>query len=126
MDVPAFLLRKLYRKGSLRDLGDGRFAFALQNPLGDATLVAPPVIVVNGVHYPPERIESPRVELAAISYKKPYAFRRGDHITLRFRGHLLRGGNRIHVQAATKEWGDLDIYVEDRPADGVVEDGDDG
>lgn len=115
MALPEFLLRKLYRKGSLRDLGGGRFAFTLQNPLGDATVVAPPDIVVNGVRIPPDRVES-RVPLGAISALNPFAFRRGDHFVLRFPGRLLRGGNRIHVTATTKEWGELSIYAEDRPA----------
>ncbi len=115
--LPEFLLRKLYRKGSLRETGDGRFAFGLQNPLGDATLVSPPRIVVNGIHYPPENVTSRIVDLARISAADPFPFRKGDRVTLRFTGHLLRGGNRIHITAQTKEWGELVIYTEDRLAD---------
>ena len=115
MVLPEFLLRKLYRKGSLREVGDGRFAFTLHNPLGDATLVAPPRIVVNGILYPPERVESRRVQLQAISAANPFTFRKGDRVTLRLPGHLLRGGNRIHITAETREWGQLVVYTEDRP-----------
>ena len=50
MGIPLFVLRKLYRRGSLTQTGERRFRFTLQNPLDDATLVAPPRIVINGVH----------------------------------------------------------------------------
>jgi len=114
--LPEFLLRKLYRKGSLRETAPGAFAFTLHNPLGDATLVEPPRIVVNGILFPPERVEA-GVALESISPLAPFPFRRGDRLTLRFQGHLLRGGNRIHIKAMTKEWGELSIYAEDRPAE---------
>jgi len=117
MAIPDFLLRKLYKRGSLRETGDGRFAFTLANPLGSATLLAPPHIVVNGIAYPPERIESRKLDVTTISKEHPYTFRKGERVTLRFPGHLLRGGNRIHILAETKEFGEVEIYVEDREAE---------
>jgi hypothetical protein len=115
--IPDFLLRKLYKRGSLRETGDGRFAFTLFNPLGPATLLAPPHIVVNGIAYAPERIQAKRVDVARISRDSPFTFRKGDKVTLRFPGHLMRGGNRIHISAETKEFGEVEIYVEDKEAE---------
>lgn len=107
----------MYKRGSLRETGDGRFAFTLLNPLGEATLVAPPTIVVNGIAYPPERIQAKAIDVATISQSAPFTFRKGDRVTLRFPGRLLRGGNRIHISAETREFGEVEIYVEDKEAE---------
>ncbi|MGB0653565.1 MAG: hypothetical protein ACPGQL_10235 [Thermoplasmatota archaeon] len=114
MGLPSFLLRKLYARGSLRATDDGGFTFALQNPLGTATLISPPDIVINGIRHDPAAVAADTgVDLAAISRDHPFRFAKGDKVTLSFKGHLLRGGNRIHVAAYTKEWGELDIFAEE-------------
>jgi hypothetical protein len=115
--IPDFLLRRLYRKGSLRTTADGRFAFTLHNILGTATVVAPPRVVVNGILYPPEKLQSRKVRPADITGRTPFVFRKGDRITVRMAGHLLRGGNRIQVTVQTREFGDLNIEVDDAEAD---------
>lgn len=117
MRIPDFVLRRLYRRGSLRETGDGRFAFTLQNTLAPATILAPPVIVINGIHYAPDQVRSKLIDVAAISASNPYAWRKGGRVTLRFPGRLLRGGNRIHITAETKEFGSIEIYVEDKEAE---------
>lgn len=117
MGIPDFLLRKLYRKGSLRTTGDGRFAFTLKNVLGTATVVAPPRVVVNGILYPPDALESKQVRPASITERTPFLFRKGDRVTVRMAGHLLRGGNRIQVVVKTREFGDLNIETDDAEAD---------
>jgi hypothetical protein len=115
--IPDFLLRRLYRKGSLRGTADGRFAFTLHNILGTATVVAPPRVVVNGVLYTADRLESKKVRPADITERTPFVFRKGDRLTVRMAGHLLRGGNRIQVTVQTREFGDLNIEVDDAEAD---------
>ncbi len=107
----------MYRRGSLRETAPNRFAFTLQNPLGTATIIQPPRITVNGINYPPDSMESKGFQVAAITEHMPFVFKRGEQVTLAFPGHLLRGGNRIHISARTKEFGDLDIYVEDKEAE---------
>ena len=128
--VPDFLLRKLYRKGSLRETADGRFGFVLQNPLGTGTVVGPPQVVVNGIAYRPGQVRAP-VDLAAITPQQPFLFRKGDRIDLSFPGRLLRGGNRIHMIVPTLEFGDVEFYVEDKEAEycdmpGLPRPGEDG
>lgn len=116
MLVPDFVLRRLYQRGSLRETGDGRFAFTLQNPLGEATLTAPPRIVVNGIAYRPEQVRAPGIDLGAISAQQPLLFRKGMSVQLEMPGRLLRGGNRIHITGQTREYGEVEVYVEDSEA----------
>ena len=117
MGIPDFLLRKLYRKGSLRTTADGRFGFTLHNILGTATVIAPPRVVVNGILYTPDKLQSKKVRPADIAERTPFVFRKGDRITVRMAGYLLRGGNRIQVTVKTREFGDLNIEVDDAEAD---------
>lgn len=117
MGVPAFLIRKLYKQGSLRETADGRFAFALRNPLGSATLVAPPRFTINGVRYDPDDIKADDINLRSISEDRPYVFAKGEEIEIVLPGRLLRGANRIHMVAQTREYGEIDLFVEDREAD---------
>ncbi len=116
MLVPEFLLRRLYKRGSLRETGDGRFAFTLQNPLRLATILAPPHIVVNGMSYRPDAVAFDRMDLTRIGTDNPFIFRKGENATLHFPGRLLRGGNRIHMTVQTKEFGSVEVYVEDKEA----------
>lgn len=117
MVLPEFLLRKLYRKGSLRETAANRFRFTLRNVLGTATVVTPPRVVVNGIAYAPGQVVSSRVDLAGIAPDRPFEFRKGDQVTLRMPGSLLRGGNRIEVVVRTKEFGELRIEAEDNCAE---------
>ncbi len=116
MAIPGFLLRKLYKRGSLRETGDNRFSFSIQNPLAKATLISPPTFVINGMHHAIETVHAKGIDLAAISEESPVVFEKGDVIDLHFKGRLLRGGNRIHLTVSTLEFDDLDILVEDREA----------
>lgn len=123
MALPAFVLRKLYRRGSLRQVGAGHFAFVLQNPLGTATLLEPPLIVVNGIRYDADDIEptplehSPDVDLDRVAPDHPFRFERGMAYDLRMPGRLMRAGNRIHLEVLTREWGTIDVLFEDAEQD---------
>lgn len=114
--VPDFLLRKLYRKGSLRETADGHFGFILQNPLGTGTVVGPPQIVINGVAYRPEQVKGP-IDFTKVTPATPFLFRKGSRVDLVFPGRLLRGGNRIHMTVPTLEFGEIELYVEDKEAE---------
>lgn len=80
----------------------------MQNPLATATLTTPPTIVVNGINYAANEIQC-EANLA----RPPISFAKGTEWTLAFPGHLLRGGNRIHFKAETKEFGTIEFLVED-------------
>lgn len=117
MGLPEFLLRKLYKKGSLHETAPGQFGFALFNRFGPATIVAPPHVSVNGITIPPERIRGVGVDLSAVSFQRPFEFAKGQEVALRLPGSLLRGGNHIRVIVQTKEFGELRIDVEDSSAE---------
>lgn len=118
MNVPAFLLRKLYKRGSLRQVSAARFAFQLHNPLAKATLTSPPEFVINGMHFEPSQVHATDgVDLATIGPDTPYEFLRGSSLELTFPGHLLRGGNRIHLSVQTVEFDEIEFLVEDREAE---------
>ena len=117
MGLPEFLLRKLYAKGSLAESAPGWFRFTLRNPLGTATLVMPPRIAVNGIAYPPEKVQAKGLDLGQIGPRSPFEFHKGDEVTLRLPGSLLRSANHIDIRAQTKEFGELHITVEDKCAE---------
>lgn len=113
MAVPSFLLRKLYKRHSLVILDDSHFAFSLHNRLGNATLLTPPAITVNGVHHPPSQVDAGHLQLAEISEDRPFTFRRGTVLELHLQGQLMKS-NRIHIRVMTKEFDDIDFLVEDQ------------
>lgn len=117
MELPEFLLRKLYQRGSLHETAPGQFGFTLHNRLGSATVMAPPHVTVNGISYPPQRVKAAGIDVAAIGPRNPYVFAKGQEVLLRLPGSLLRGGNQIQVVVQTKEFGELRIEAEDRCAE---------
>jgi hypothetical protein len=116
VQIPDFILRKLYRKGSLREVGGEHFAFELRNVLGTATIVKPPVIVVNGIRHSPQDVDIGKFRLDGVTPDDPWVFAKGDEVAVRLKGRLLRAGNRIHVHAQTREFGDIELLVEDAAA----------
>jgi hypothetical protein len=117
VDIPEFLLRKLYRRGSLRETSPGMFRFELKNTLAGATVINPPHVIVNGIGYDPPQLKATKVDLGLIGPDKPFRFGKGDTVTLKMPGSLLRGGNQIEVLVHTKEFGDLRIEAEDSSAE---------
>lgn len=112
MGVPGFLLRKLYKRGSLTILDDERFAFTMQNPLANATLLSPPLITVNGIHHDAKDVDAGAIDLHRISENHPWVFKRGTEMELHLKGRLMKS-NRIHIRVQTKEFDDIDFLVED-------------
>ncbi len=115
MRVPDFILRKLYKKGSLRETGDGRVAFTLRNPLGKGTLIAPPRFLLNGILAPTADVRC-RIDFARLSPENAYVFTKGETLDIDIPGRLLRGGNRLQIIGTSKEFGELELFVEDRDA----------
>lgn len=119
MAAPPWLTRKLWQKGSLQETRDG-ITFVLRNVLGDALLVAPPRVVVNGVFHPPETITARRrggdkVDVAGISPETPLEFPKGSRWRLWMPGRVLLGPNRVQIVVQTEDQGELEIFVEDQP-----------
>ncbi len=116
MAIPGFLARRLYKKQSLRETAAGRFALEIHNPLSNARLIGPPRFTINGVHYTPSDLLVEGIDVAAITPENPFPFPKGTVVKIGFHGHLLRGANRIHMIVPTKEFGEIDMFVEEPDA----------
>ena len=117
MQIPTFLLRKLYVKGSLENLDDG-FQFKLKNSISTSTAVNVEPIKVNGNEYPLEsvQISSGDVEVAGneISPDNTFPIKVGLEILIRVSGEPLPAGEHtIDISLATKEVGKLSFDVTD-------------
>ncbi len=117
LQIPTFLLRKLYVKGSLENVDDG-FKFKLKNSISTATAVDFKPLKVNGNEYPLETtvISSEVGEIAvnAISKENSFAIKVGLDITVHVKGDQLAAGEHtIDIALATTEVGDLAFDVKD-------------
>lgn len=117
MQIPTFLLRKLYVKGSLENVDDG-FKFKLKNSISSATAVNFKPLKVNGNEYSLDSttISSEEGEIAgnAISEESSFLIKVGLDITVYVKGDQLPAGEHtIDISLATKEVGDLAFDVTD-------------
>jgi len=117
LQIPTFLLRKLYIKGSLENVDDG-FIFKLKNSISSATAVNFKPIKVNGNEYALDAtvISSEDGEISGneISSENTFPIKVGLDITVRVKGDQLAAGEHtIDISLATKEVGDLAFDVKD-------------
>ncbi len=117
MQIPTFLLRKLYVKGSLENVDDG-FLFKLKNSISSATAVNFQPLKVNGNEYPLDSttISSEDGEIAGndISAENAFPIKVGLDITVHVKGDQLTAGEHtIDISLATKEVGDLAFDIKD-------------
>lgn len=131
MRVPAFLLRQLYRSGSLRNEPDG-FSLQAHNPLADGTLMRIGPIRVDGQDIAPEEVSArregdPNVYRASdVSPSSPVTFRRGDVVKFHVTGWQLEPGeHRLELEVDELNLGRVSLVIHDRievpiaaPADG--------
>ncbi|NOZ27618.1 MAG: hydroxymethylglutaryl-CoA reductase [Chloroflexi bacterium] len=116
-ELPAGMLRRLYQKGSLRNVEDG-FEFALLNTLAPGTIIGLGPVEVDGQVFPPEQITvlTGRSERSAqrVSEQGPVMFPVNGVIRLRVTGDPLSPGRHVLViSAKLKEIGALQIEIED-------------
>ncbi len=117
LQIPTFLLRKLYIKGSLENLDDG-FQFKLKNSISSGTAVNIEPIKINGNEYPLDAtvISSDDGEIIGneISEDKTFPIKVGLDITIRVKGEQLpEGDHTIDISLTTKEVGKLAFDVQD-------------
>jgi hydroxymethylglutaryl-CoA reductase (NADPH) len=116
--VPAFLLRKLYAKGSLKNTAAG-FELTIQNTLASGTIVSLAPLQVDGIEYPLEKTtailpDGSQVSAADVSAESGVRFSVGDKVTIRVAGKPLPSGqHKLTISPKTKEAGILDIFAED-------------
>ena len=117
MQIPTFLLRKLYIKGSLENIDDG-FQFKLKNSISSGTAINIEPIKVNGNEYPLDAtiISSQDGEITGneISQENTFPIKVGLDITIRVKGEPLpEGEHKIDISLTTKEVGKLAFDVQD-------------
>jgi hypothetical protein len=95
MQVPEFLLRRLYVKGSLRN-EDGGFAFDLRNTLGSgyADRVLP--LVIDGDEVPVESamfiVDGEELPFESITEERPMTLGMNKTLVVRVKGDSLAAG----------------------------------
>jgi hydroxymethylglutaryl-CoA reductase (NADPH) len=117
LQIPTFLLRKLYVKGSLENVDDG-FLFKLKNTISLATAVHIEPMKVDGNEYPLDAtiISSEDGETAGneISEGNAFPIKVGLEITIHVKGEQLsEGEHTIDISLTTKEVGKLAFDVTD-------------
>lgn len=116
--VPAFLLKKLYVKGSLKSTAEGS-GFSIKNTLAPGTITGIPSVGIDGEEIPVENITigrqgSPR-PAKEITPRAPFGFRLNDEVEIWLAGvNLQAGTHALTLTVATKEVGELKIAIEDR------------
>ncbi len=127
-ELPAEMLRRLYRQGSLRNT-EGGFELVLWNTLAPGTLIGVGPVSVDGQVFPPERITilTGRSKRSAdrVSERGPLSFPVNGQIRLHIAGNpLAPGWHTVVINAHLKEVGSLSIEIEDRLAEDTT--GEDG
>jgi len=120
MRVPGFLLRQLYRAGSLRNEPDG-FSLQAHNPLGDGTLVGIGRIRVDGQDIDAQEVTARRegdpvvYRALDVSPGRPVTFRRGDVVTFHVAGWQLEpGAHRLELEVDEVNLGRVSLAIDDR------------
>lgn len=117
MQIPSFLLRKLYIKGSLENV-EGGFSFKLKNSLSPGTTTAVAPIKVNGNEYSLDSttIRSGDIEILGsdISEENTFPIKVGVEIEIFIAADPLpEGEHTLDLSLKTKEAGTLAFDVKD-------------
>jgi hydroxymethylglutaryl-CoA reductase (NADPH) len=116
--VPSFLLKKLYVKGSFKNLPNG-FEFTLRNTLAPSTLIGFGSLQIDGRDIPLDKLSitagnAAPIRASAVSTVAPRAFPLNSAVTLRVEDQpLAPGSHRVSLAVKTKEAGELKIAAED-------------
>ncbi len=117
MSVPAFILRRLYVKGSLRNVENG-FEFSLRNVLADAELIKPLEIYVDDTQIPLENVTliagTTSISNKDIAESNPVKFSLNMTATIRVDGARLEPGeHKITLVVTVKGYGTIKFDIRD-------------
>jgi alpha-galactosidase len=116
--IPDFVLKRLYRRGSLRNTARG-CAFDLHNNISTATLTRFYGLELDGHPLAPEHVvarapHGASQPAASISPATPVSVPAGETVTLYLQNQSLAPGKHtLHLRLRVQEVGDLDIKVAD-------------
>jgi len=115
--LPAFVLKKLYVKGSLKNT-DGGFSLSIRNTLAPGTIIGFEPLQIDGQSYPLEKtslqVGETSLPATEISATAPYQFPLNATATIQVVGETLAPGvHQIVITVRTQEVGELKISVSD-------------
>jgi len=119
--IPAFLLQKLYVKGSLKNTASG-FELTIQNTLAPGTIVGFPPLQVDGAACPLENTSAvlpggSEASALNVSAESPLRFGINDKVRIKVQGQPLPPGtHKLIISAKTREAGLLEILATDTVA----------
>ncbi len=127
MQVPGFLLRRLYVKGSLRN-ANGGFEFDLKNSLGSGYAEQVLPLVLNGEELPLAStrftIDGDSVRFDEVSAEKPMTLAMNKMVTIGVDGRALPAGkHKLGIGFIVSGMGRLQFEVTDAIGDGAEGDG---
>jgi len=116
--VPAFLLKKLYVKGSLKTTDEGSM-LTIRNTLAPGTITRISPVVIDGEEYALDQISvsqgNSRRPASEITAKSPFAFGLNAIAEIWIAGaNLEPGKHSLAVTVTAKEVGELKIQIEDK------------
>ena len=119
MIVPAFLLKRIYVKGSLRHL-DGGFQLQLKNSLGSGYAREMMPLVVDGEEVPKEDcsflVEGQETPFAEIDPDNPFTLALNKETTVVVRGQpLSQEPHRIGIHFVAQGIGEVSFNITDVP-----------
>ncbi len=118
--IPNFILKRMYRAGSLRQVPEGA-AFDIINNLGPGQITQLNSITLNGVKYTPDqivlRINEELIPSASISEQNPATFFLNQTITCIIHANNITPGKyEIVMDLVSREAGKVTLSVEDQLA----------
>lgn len=121
MEVPAFLLRRLYVKGSLRNTADG-FEFRIHNRLGSGYAEALLPLKVDGQEVPlgdaSFSVDGESVPFEAVSAERPFSLGMDLDAAMQVHGRTLAPGEHtISIGFVVVGLGQMEFDVSDEVAE---------
>ena len=116
--VPEFLIRRIYKKGSLTKLENGA-SIILKNVLGPGFISGFTSVTINNVVFMPSEVKfitnNQEISATDVSEENPVAFRLGQEGTLVMSGKdcVINGKNTIIIEAQNPEAGKVTLTAEE-------------
>ena len=116
--VPEFLIKRIYKKGSLKKLDNGA-SLGLKNVLGPGFISGFNFVQINDVTFEPKDVKfimnGQEIVGTDVSEAKPIAFRLGQEGTLVMSGQncIVDGTNKIVIEVMNPEAGKVQLKAED-------------
>ena len=116
--VPEFLIRRIYKKGSLTKLENGA-SIVLKNVLGPGFISGFTSVTINDVVFTPSEVKfitnNQEIPATDVSEENPVAFRLGQEGILVMSGKecVINGKNTIIIEAQNPEAGKVKLTAEE-------------